>query len=389
MNTDLRTDITIGDFCQGFVYNEVECKGLYGLNGKVIIQPEYQRNYIYNDGKRDVAVVDSVLRGFPIGLIYLNKRADNLYEVLDGQQRITSLGRFYTNKFSVKIDGRDQNFNSLNKELQDKFLNTHLTIYVCDGTEKEIKDWFQIINIGGVKINEQEMRNAIYSGPFVTKLKEIFSNSKNSKQDKWRTFVKGDPKRQDILATALQWIAKGKDNIDAFMGLHRNDADIRFVTDYFNSVIDWASSIFMNVHKEEKGLDWGRLYDIYHQNPYNNVEVGKKVEELMADEAVTDKKGIYEYVLGGCKDTKLLNIRIFDKHIIRTVYERQTAEARKNDVSNCPLCALSTVKSIRERIYNIDEMDADHVTAWSKGGASTIDNCQMLCSTHNKSKGNK
>ena len=185
MNTTLRTNITIADLCKGFVYNESEGKGLYGWNGKLIIQPEYQRNYIYNDGKKDVSVVQSVLRGFPIGLIYFTLRDDGMYEVLDGQQRITSLGRFFTNKLPIVYDGREQNYNSLDEDLKKKFSETLLTIYICQGTEKEIKDWFQIINIGGVRLNDQEMRNAIYSGPFITALKALYSNSLKPLQQKW------------------------------------------------------------------------------------------------------------------------------------------------------------------------------------------------------------
>lgn len=389
MHTDLRTDITIAELCKGFVYNEQEGKGLYGWNGKLIIQPEYQRNYIYNDGKKDVAVAQSVLRGFPLGLIYLTLRGDGMYEVLDGQQRITSLGRFFTNKLPIVYDGREQNFNSLNEEQKKKFADTRLTIYICQGTEKEIKDWFQIINIGGVRLNDQEMRNAIYSGPFVTALKALYSNSQNPMQQKWGSYVKGDPKRQEVLQTALEWASKGKDNIEGYMAEHRKDGNIKPVTVYFDSVIDWVSSVFPTLYSEQCGLDWGSLYERYHNTPYNPENTEAEVARLMADEYVTNKKGIFEYVLGGCRDTKLLNIRLFDKHTIKTVYERQTQEAKAKGVSNCPLCAMSSNDSVRKHIYHLSEMDADHVSAWSKGGATSIDNCQMLCKTHNRMKGNR
>lgn len=389
MNTELRTDITIAELCKGFVYNESEGKGLYGWNGKLIIQPEYQRNYIYNDGKKDVAVAQSVLRGFPLGLIYLTLRSDGMYEVLDGQQRITSLGRFLTNKLPIVYDGREQNFNSLNEEQKKKFADTRLTIYICQGTEKEIKDWFQIINIGGVRLNDQEMRNAIYSGPFVTALKALYSNSQNPMQQKWGSYVKGDPKRQEVLQTALEWTSKGKDNIEGYMAEHRKDGNIKPVTVYFDSVIDWVSSVFPTLYSEQCGLDWGRLYERYHNTPYNPENTEAEVARLMADEYVTNKKGIFEYVLGGCRDTRLLNIRLFDKHTIKTVYERQTQEAKAKGVSNCPMCAMSSNDSVRKHIYRPSEMDADHVSAWSKGGSTSIDNCQMLCKTHNRMKGNR
>ncbi len=389
MNTELRTDITIAELCKGFVYNESEGKGLYGWNGKLIIQPEYQRNYIYNDGKKDVAVAQSVLRGFPLGLIYLTLRGDGMYEVLDGQQRITSLGRFLTNKLPIVYDGREQNFNSLNEEQKKKFADTRLTIYICQGTEKEIKDWFQIINIGGVRLNDQEMRNAIYSGPFVTALKALYSNSQNPMQQKWGSYVKGDPKRQEVLQTALEWASKGKDNIEGYMAEHRKDDNIKPVTVYFDSVIDWVSSVFPTLYSEQCGLDWGRLYERYHNTPYNPENTEAEVARLMADEYVTNKKGIFEYVLGDCRDTRLLNIRLFDKHTIKTVYERQTQEAKAKGVSNCPMCAMSSNDSVRKHIYRLSEMDADHVSAWSKGGSTSIDNCQMLCKTHNRMKGNR
>ena len=186
MKTTLRTDITVKDICQGFVYNELEGKGLFGLSGTLTIQPEYQRNYIYADGKRDVAVIESILKGYPLGLIYFNKTANNAYEVLDGQQRITSIGRFITNKFAVKdSDGMEQYFASIAADKQMQILNTHLLVYECEGSESEIKQWFRTLNIVGVPLNEQELRNAVFSGPFVTLAKEEFSNSQNANIQKW------------------------------------------------------------------------------------------------------------------------------------------------------------------------------------------------------------
>ena len=213
MKTELRT-YTVKDMCEGFVYNELEGKGLYGLNGRLTIQPEYQRNYIYaeNDGRKEIAVIDSLLKGYPLGLIYFNKTSDNTFEVLDGQQRITSIGRFITRKFAVKINGMEHVFNGLSEELQNKILNTELLVYVCSGTESEIKSWFETINIAGVPLNAQELRNAIYSGSFVTKAKEVFSNSNNSNMNKWLAYIKGNPKRQEILEIALTWISQSQKN---------------------------------------------------------------------------------------------------------------------------------------------------------------------------------
>jgi hypothetical protein len=387
MKTELRTDITIEKLCEGFVYNEFEEKGLFGLNGKLVIQPEYQRNYIYNDGKRDVAVIESLLSGYPIGLIYFNKNND-MYEVLDGQQRITSIGRFITNKFAVKVNGYERNFDSLDKDIQNRLLNTPLTIYICEGTEKEIKEWFQTINIVGVPLNEQELLNAVYSGQFVNLCREEFSNSQNSNIQKWECYISGNVKRQDFLHTALNWVSKG--NISDYMARHRNDDNINEIKKYFDSVIDWIDRTFKSVDSTMCGLDWGRIYEEYHKNSYDINKLESRVNELLADWRVTDKKGIYEYVLSGevLEKKPLLNIRLFDKSVIKSVYSKQTQDAKQNGCSNCPMCAQAEGAN-KSRIYEEKEMDADHATAWSKGGATDISNCVMLCKTHNRSKGNR
>jgi hypothetical protein len=387
MITNLRTDLTIDDVCKGFVYNEYEGKGLFGLSGKLTIQPEYQRNYIYADGKRDVAVIESILKGYPIGLIYFTKVDDDKFEVLDGQQRITSIGRFLTKKFSITdSNGKQQYFGGLADDLQEKILKTPLTIYECSGTESEIKEWFKTINITGVPLNEQELLNAIYSGPFVTLAKAEFSNSQNANIQKWSAYISGDVKRQDFLRAALEWVSKG--HIDDYMSQHRKDTSIVELKTYFNSVIDWVSSVFTDVKSHMRGLKWGELYEKYHLNAYDPNEVHKKVTELYSDPFLNNPKGIFEYILGGCVDTKLLEIRMFDENTKRIVYENQTKDAKERNVSNCPLCAIGNDNNSK-RIYKIKEMDADHVTAWSKGGATDISNCTMLCQTHNRAKGNK
>lgn len=387
MKTKLRTDITIEDICKGFVYNELEGKGLYGLNGKLVIQPEYQRNYIYADGKRDVAVIESTLKGYPLGLIYFTKVGENKFEVLDGQQRITSIGRFITEKFAIKDEnGMEQYFTGLSTDKQEKILKTPLLIYECEGTETEIKEWFKTINISGVPLNMQELRNAIYSGKFVTLAKEEFSNSQNSQNQKRGAYIKGVVNRQDYLETALSWVSKGE--IDNYMSKHRHDDNILELKTYFNSVIDWASSIFLNVENEMCGLEWGRLYETYHNNSYDIEKVTKQVKELYSDSYIKNRKGIFEYILGGCQDTKLLEVRIFDDATKKSVYATQTKQAEEKGISNCPYCAIGHDNN-KNKIWKITEMDADHVTAWSKGGATDISNCQMLCKTHNRAKGNK
>lgn len=386
MKTELHTDWTVDDICKGFVYSEQEGKGLFGMNGKLTIQPEYQRNYIYAECKKDVDVIDSVLKGYPIGLIYFNRREDGQLEVLDGQQRITSLGRFVTSKFAIKQDGMEQYFRGLAKDKQEKINNTKLLIYVCEGSESEIKEWFKTINIAGVPLNRQEVLNAIYSGEFVTKAKEEFSNSQNSNIHKWGSYISGVVNRQDYLECALNWVSCGE--VENYMSLHRHDSNINELKNYFNSVIDWADGLFKEVYSEMKSIDWGRLYQTYHKQPYNPDVLSKKVQELYSDEYVKNKKGIFEYVLGGCVDNKLLEIRIFEERDKKTVYARQTKEAQEKGISNCPLCALGNDNN-KKRIWQIKEMDADHVTAWSKGGSTDINNCQMLCKTHNRAKGNK
>lgn len=389
MKTTLRTDITIADICKGFVYNELEGKGLFGLSGSLTIQPEYQRNYIYADGRRDVAVIESILAGYPLGLIYFNEPAEGKYEVLDGQQRITSFGRYVTGKFAIKIDGMEQYFSGLAKDQQEKILQTPLTIYICQGEEKEIKDWFKTINIAGVPLNQQELRNAIFSGEFVTLAKTEFSNSQNANVQKWSAYIKGTTIRQEILECALDWVsaAQGK-TIDNYMSEHRHDTNIYELKVYFTSVIDWISSVFNDVENEMRGLEWGRLYETYHTRAYNPDEVQSRVRALYADEFVKKRSGVFEYVLGGEQDKRLLEIRVFEESVKKAKYAQQKKEAEEKGISNCPLCACGN-NANRTKIWKYNEMDADHVTAWSRGGATDISNCEMLCKTHNRSKGNK
>ncbi|MEA3494242.1 MAG: DUF262 domain-containing protein [Candidatus Margulisiibacteriota bacterium] len=357
MKTTLKTDITIKEICEGFVYNELEGKGLFGLSGKLTIQPEYQRNYIYasDGGKKEVAVIESLLKGYPIGLIYFNKVSENNLEVLDGQQRITSVGRFVTDKFAIKDDnGMEQYFSGMAKDKKTKILETKQLIYECEGTESQIKEWFKTINIAGVPLVPQELLNAIYSGPFVTLGKEEFSNSQNANILKWSAYVSGSANRQAFLECAL----------------------------------DWVSSVFVDVESEMCGLEWGRLYEEYHKKPYNPAKISAEVRNLYGDSYIKNRKGIFEYVLGGSVDKKLLNVRVFDEETKKAVYAKQTRQAKSKKKSNCPHCSIGH-KANKSNIWSFGEMDADHVTAWSKGGATSAKNCQMLCKTHNRAKGNR
>lgn len=388
MNTTLRINITVADICDGFVYNQLEGKGLFGLGGKLTIQPEYQRNYIYADGggKKEQDVIHSLLKGYPLGLIYFNKVDQDKFEVLDGQQRITSFGRFITNKFAIMDNGNPKNFESLPADQRAKIIGSRLLIYECEGTETEIKQWFETINIAGVPLNAQELLNAIYSGPFVTLAKAEFSNSQNANIQKWSAYIKGSANRQDFLERALDWASKG--DIGGYMSAHRNDNNINELKAYFNSVLDWVSTVFVAVLPEMKGLEWGRLYEIYHGKRNDSKQMSNDVNKLAADDFVKNRKGIFEFLLGGSVDTKLLDIRVFETPVKRVAYAKQTQAAEAKRESNCPLCSIGH-NANKSRIYKFDEMDADHVSAWSKGGGSSAENCEMLCITHNRAKGNR
>ena len=392
MNTELKTELSIKEICEGFYYNEAEGKGLNGWAGKLVIQPEYQRNYLYAEAKLEEAVINSVLKKYPLGLLYFNKVGKDKYEVLDGQQRITSLGRFLTDKFPIfDENGTPHYYSKMPSDKREQIDKTKLTIYICEGTETEIKEWFRIINIGGILLKQQEISNAVFSGPFVTLAKEEFSNSQNSNLQKWSAYISGAVNRQDYLRRALEWVCKSSktEDVELYMSKHRFCTDINELKSYFTSVIDWVSTTFIDVEDEMKGLAWGDLYERYHKNTYNPKDVSEKVHELYADAAVKKRSGVFEYILGGCQDPKLLDIRIFEESTKKAKFAQQTDEAKKKDISNCPMCAASGQAALIKRMWKYSEMDADHVKAWSNGGATDISNCQMLCKTHNRSKGNK
>ncbi|MXO86481.1 DUF262 domain-containing protein [Altererythrobacter aurantiacus] len=388
MQTTLEKDMTVAQLCEGFVYNQLEGKGLFGLAGKLTIQPEYQRNYIYaeDNGKREQAVIESLISGYPLGLLYFNKLSAEEFEVLDGQQRITSIGRFVTNKFAIMDGSNPKLFNSLPKDQQAKILNSKMLIYFCEGTETEIKQWFETINIAGVPLKPQELLNAIYSGPFVSRAKAEFSNSQNANIQKWSAYIRGSANRQDYLERALDWVSKG--DIGSYMSTHRTDNNISELKNYFDSVIDWVSSVFADVEKEMQGVEWGRLYESYHELSYDPKAVSAEVVRLYADPFVKNRRGVFEFILGGSQDTKLLDIRVFDEATKRSVYNEQTKAAQTKTTSNCSLCAVGHDAN-KSKIWSLKEMEADHVSAWSKGGATSPSNCEMLCKTHNRAKGNR
>ena len=384
----------IRNIIEGFQYNDYEGKGLFGLSGRLTIQPEYQRNYIYADGKKDAAVIQSILKGYPTGLYYFNVVDETAHtlEILDGQQRVTSIGRFVTGKFAIKdINGNETTFSGLSTDQQDLILNTTLLVYETNGAESEIKEWFKTINISGIPLNQQEIRNAIYSGPFITKSKEEFSNSQNANVQKWSAYIKGSPFRQEILEEALNWVSASQNmSIDEYMSTHRKDIDIQELKTYFNVVIEWASTVFPVVEKEMRGLEWGRLYETYHKQAYNPQTISTELSKLYQDADVSKKSGIFEYVLSGQKSEfiKLLSIRAFSETDKRTVYKQQTTAAQAAGISNCPYCVTDTEYDHKTHIWTFKEMEGDHITPWSKGGKTEIANLQMLCKHHNGMKTN-
>lgn len=387
MKTTLWTETTVAHVIDGFEYNEYEGKGLFGLGGRLTIQPEYQRNFIYAEAGKEAGVIESLLKDYPIGLLYFNKTGDDVYEVLDGQQRITSIGRFVKGKFAVKdANNHEQHFDGLDQIFKDKILNAKLLIYVCEGEEPEIKDWFKTINITGIPLNQQEIFNAVYSGKYVTLAKAEFSNSQNANIQKWSAYVGGNVKRQDFLATALRWVSKG--NIEAYMSSHRNSDNIDELRNYFTDVIGWASNVFTDVESEMRGLEWGELYEKYHKQHYDPNTVHEQYRKLYGDSYIKNRRGICEYILGGSTDTKLLEVRVFDDATKKSVYAKQTASAESKGISNCSYCSIGHDANA-DKIWKLEDMDADHVSAWSKGGTTDIANCEMLCKPHNRAKGNK
>ena len=391
MEKQLVTNWTVGDICEGFVYDKNEGKGLFGLNGQLIVQPEYQRNYIYdqNGDEKAIDVIRSLIDGYPLGLLYFVKRSDGKMEVLDGQQRITSFGRYVNNTYTFAVhdeDGKPWYFGGLPDDIKQKILDTPMTVYVCEGDPSEIDKWFSKINIAGVPLNDQERLNASYHGSFVTLARKEYSNSGNANMNKWLTYIKGDPKRQEVLQEALKWVSKG--DIKDYMADHRNDDNISELKGYFESVIDWAGNLFNYTGKYVRGLNWGDLYDRYHTTPYDKQKLNQRVEELLSDPFVRKPANIFEYVLDGERHPEWLDVRVFDDNVKRIAYQQQTTKAKQDGVSNCPYCAMGH-EANASRIWKITEMDADHVTAWSNGGSTDISNCQMLCKTHNRAKGNR
>ena len=391
MKTTLRNDITVGNIIEGFVYSDDEANGLYGMNGMLTIQPEYQR--CRPDG-REAAVITSLLRGYPLGLFCFNtlrKGDSRRFEVLDGRRRLTAIGRFVSGCFEVPGEGGTaMRFSKFPVKTRRNILNTPLLICECDGRESELLEW---IGNGGLSVetlNRQEIENLVFSGGFVARARQYFSNTSVAETRNWGCYLSGAADRQDFLAEALKWVSRRHDiSTWRYLSLHRRDSGIDEIRECFDRVVDWVERTFITRRPEMRGPDWGRLYDLYHDVPHDPLRLENDICRLLADDHVMDRRGVFEYVLGGCADHRLPHIRLFDDDTMRYAYARQTAEAKCRGVSNCPLCA-ELAGDNRSRIWTREEMDADHVSVWlEKCWVVDVDDCRMLCREHCRAKGNR
>ena len=352
--------ITVRELADGYEDNDEA--GVVGYGGKLDIRPPYQREFIYKDKQRD-AVITTVTKDFPLNVMYWAVRDDGKFEVIDGQQRTISLCQYVAGDFS--IDGLA--FHNLKKDKQEQIYNYPLMIYFCSGTDSEKLEWFETINIAGVKLSDQELRNAVYSGSWVSDAKRYFS--KRNRPKLGDDYLLGEALRQEYLETAIDWISEG--NIKEYMSKHQHDPDAKALWEYFQAVINWVKSVFTNYRKEMKGVPFGFLYNEFKgKKNLDAKKLEKEIAELMEDEDVTNKKGIYSYVL--TRKEKFLNIRAFTDKQKREAYEKQKGV--------CPAC---------KKKFKIEEMEADHRTPWHDGGKTISENCQMLCKDDNRTKSGK
>lgn len=365
MKIDLQK-IKIKDVFDG--YKDSDEEGVVGYGGKLDIRPKFQREFVYKDAQRN-AVIDTIRKEFPLNVMYwsvMKDDNDNItgYEILDGQQRTISFCQYMEGDFSID----NKYFHSLTNDERAQIENYDLYIYICDGTDSEKLEWFKTINIAGEKLTDQELRNAVYAGPWLTDAKRHFSKSGCAAYGLAEKYMNGSPIRQDYLQSALKWISGG--NIEEYMSKHQFNENASELWQYFQTVIAWVQMLFPNYRKEMKGLEWGEFYNKYHENSYDAQKMEERIAELMQDEDVTNKRGIYEYLL--CGDERHLNIRAFTDNMKREAYERQQGI--------CPNCGQH---------FEINEMEADHITPWSQGGTTTPENCQMLCRDCNRRKSDK
>lgn len=360
-------EITIAEIAKNYIDNAEE--GVIGYDGKLNIRPKYQREFVYDEKKRN-AVIDTIMKGFPLNVMYWVKNEDGTFEVLDGQQRTISFCQYVNGDFSVE----NRFFHNLTETEKQRILDYKVLVYFCEGNDREKLDWFRIINIAGEKLTDQELRNATYTGTWLTHAKSIFSKSNCAAYLLAKDYVSGSPIRQEILETALEWISKG--NIEDYMSIHQHAPNANELWTYFRNVIDWVKLTFVKYRKEMKGVHWGALYDEFHEQTFDTAQLEQRIAALMADDDVTNKKGVYPYVLTGRE--RFLNIRAFTESQKRQAYERQDG--------SCPHC----VAEHREKThFEIFEMEGDHIIPWCEGGKTTNENCQMLCKEHNRLKSNK
>ena len=356
--------IKIKDIFEGYRNNNEE--GVVGFSGKLNIRPKYQREFVYDDRKRN-AVIDTVRKGFPLNVMYWVKNSDGTFEVLDGQQRTISICEYLNNKFSILDEGNRRKFFNLTDFEKGQIENYELMIYFCEGNEKEKLDWFKIINIAGEKLTDQELRNAVYTGEWLTHAKSIFSKNNCKAWNLAKDYLNGSPIRQDYLEIALDWISNGE--IEKYMSENQNKQNANELWLYFQNVISWVKMTFINYRKEMKGVNWGELYNRFSRENFDTTEIENRIVELLKDDEVTKKSGIYRYILTG--EERWLSLRAFTENQKREAYEQQ------NGI--CSLCG---------KYFKLEEMHADHIVPWSKGGKTVIENCQMLCTQDNIKKSN-
>lgn len=356
-------EITIRDVADGYTDSAEE--GVVGYSGRLDIRPKYQREFIYDEKKRN-AVIDTIHMGFPLNVIYWVVNGEDTYEVLDGQQRTISFCQYINGDFSVPFDGHPMAFHNLTKVEQDRILDYPLMVYFCEGNDKEKLDWFKIVNIAGERLTDQELRNAVYTGPWLTHAKSIFSKTGCAAYLLASKYVRGSPIRQELLKTAISWLSRGQ--VEQYMSAHQHDPNANELWTYFQAVIAWVQATFTTYRREMKGQGWGTLYDQFNDSLYDTAKLEEEITSLMMDDDVTSKKGIYPYVL--TRDEKYLSIRAFTKSHGREAYERQGGI--------CVKCS---------KHFELEEMEADHITPWKKGGKTISANCQMLCLEDNRRKG--
>lgn len=362
MNIELH-EITVRDVVDGYADSAEE--GVVAYGGKLDIRPKYQREFVYDAKKRD-AVIDTIRKRFPLNVMYWVVNDQGTFEVLDGQQRTISFCQYVTGDFSVDVDGHPMAFHNLTDDRKNWILDYKLMVYFCSGTDKEKLDWFRIINIAGERLTDQELRNAVYTGPWLSHAKPIFSKTNCAAYLLANRYVNGSPIRQEYLQTAISWLSLG--NIEQYMSAHQHDPNANELWAFFQAVISWVQLTFTTYRREMKGLDWGGLFIQFKDGLYDTAELEGKIAGLMVDDDVTSKKGVYAYVL--TREEKHLSIRAFTEAQRREAYERQRAV--------CPKCGQH---------FEISGMDADHITPWSKGGKTNAANCQMLCLEDNRRKG--